>query len=111
MGADHAAGFLDEVVNGAVQLGRSRICVDIEDEDFAGIQTGCPQEAAIIGQARVVRFVAATHGDRVNDLRIGLRVGVHVYGDEFVLTVANPLKAKRPDVNIVFLAHDFGHIR
>ena len=111
MGPDHAAGLLDEVVNGAVQLGRCRVRVDIEDEDFAGVQTGRPQEAAIIGQARMVRFVAATHGDRVNDLRIGFRVGVNVYGDEFVLTVANALKAQRPDIHIVFLAHDLGHIR
>jgi hypothetical protein len=59
----------------------------------------------------VVRFVAATHRDRVNDLRIGLGVRVNVYRDEFVLTVANALKAQRPDIDIVFLAHDLGHIR
>ena len=110
MGPDNAAGLLDEVVNGAMQLGRCRICVDIEDEDFAGVQARGPQVAAIIGQARVVRFVAATHGNRVDDLRIGLGVRVNVYGDEFVLTVANALKAQRPDIHRVFLAHDLGHI-
>ena len=38
MGSDHAAGLLYEVVNSAVQLGGCRIRVDIEDEDFAGVQ-------------------------------------------------------------------------
>ena len=59
----------------------------------------------------MVRFVAATHGDRVDDLRIGLGVRVNVYRDEFVLTVANAFKTQRPDIHIVFLAHDLGHIR
>ena len=111
MGSDYAARFVDEVINGAVQLGRCRVSVNIKNEDFAGIQTRRPQKTAVIGQAGVVRFVAAAHGDRVNDLCVGLRVGVHIYRDQFVLTIANALKAQCPDVHVIFLTHDLRHVR
>ena len=37
-GADNAAAFGDEVVDGPVQAGFRRVTVNVENEDFAGIQ-------------------------------------------------------------------------
>ena len=37
MGPHNTASLLDEVIDGAMQLGGCRVRVDIEDEDLAGV--------------------------------------------------------------------------
>ena len=58
-----------------------------------------------------MRLVSAAHRNRMDDLCIGVGVRVHVDGDELVFAIANALEAEGPDVDVVFLTDDFGHIR
>ena len=85
--------------------------MDIEDKDLAGIETGEPELAAIVGESAVVRFVASLDGRAADDFAVGRRAGLYIDGDEFVRAVAQTFDAERPHIDELFLSVDAGEIR
>ena len=51
MGADNAACFINEVVNGAVQPRRGGVRMDVENKYLAGIQARGPEKSTVIREA------------------------------------------------------------
>lgn len=106
VGSNGSASLLFEIFDGFDETRTSRISVDIEDEDFAGFETGEPELAAIVGEATVVRFVASADGMRVDDLAVIAGAWLDVDGDELVGTVALSIDAEGPNVDEFLLALD-----
>ena len=109
--ADDAAAVGDEGVDRLVQRRLGGIAVDVEDEDLAGVESGGPQIAAVVGEPGVVRLVASADGKGVDHLAVLRRFRVGVDRHQLVLLVADTLHAQGPDVDEVFLADDLGHVR
>ena len=106
-----AAGGVGEVVDGLDQLRFRRIGVDVEDEDLAALQTGEPELAAVVGEAAVVRFVAAIDGNTVDDFAVVGRAGLYVDGDKFVRAIAQTFYTECPNIDELFLTFDPGEVR
>ncbi len=70
MRSNDATAFGNKIGDGSGQARFGRIAVYVENKDLAGVQSRRPQVFAVIGEARVVGFVAATHRHRVDDLSI-----------------------------------------
>ena len=60
--ADHATAACDEVINGSVQHGPGGITVNVEDKNLAGIESTRPEVMPVIGEPRMMSFVASAHG-------------------------------------------------
>src|SRR4051794_12595730 len=104
MGADHAAGGLDKVVDRPLQPRSRRIGMDIENEDLAGIQAAGPEVAAVIREAAMMRLVATAHRNTGDHLAIGGGAGTDIDRDQLVRSVTQALDAKGPDIDILLLA-------
>src|SRR3954469_20552013 len=111
MGTRGAAGGFSEIVDRLSQLRFRRIGVDVEDEQFAGIETGEPKLAAVVGEPAVVRFVAAIDGHAVDYFAERGRARFYIDGNEFVSAIAQAFDTERPNIDELFLAFDAGHVR
>ena len=107
---DDAAAFRDEVVDRPYQRRFTRIAVNIEDEDLAGIQSRSPQVTTIVGEPRMMCLVATADRQLVDDLTVGLGIRAYVDRDELVLFVAEPLDPESPDIDEILLADYLRHV-
>jgi hypothetical protein len=85
--------------------------VDIEDEDLAGIETGEPELAAIVGKSSVMCLVAPLDGRGTDDFAVGRRAGLCIDGNKFVHPIAETFDPERPNINELLLSVDAGEIR
>jgi hypothetical protein len=110
VGADEA-GFGGQIGDGFHQFRFARRGGDIEHIDLVIVQATGPQEAAVIGEAHVVRFAASAHRDLAHDLAELLRGRVDIDRYQFVEAVTHAFDAQRPHVHEIFLALDqVGHV-
>ena len=103
MGPDHAARLLHEVLDRARQTGLGGITRHVEHIDCAVVEAADPEEAAVVGEATVVRLVAAAYGDARNHAAVvrSLRVGPD--RDQLVGSVPEALDPERPDVDEILV--------
>jgi hypothetical protein len=108
VGAHQAAGVLDEGLDRLHQLRLGGFEATSKMKIWLVSRLLRPEEAPVVGEAGVVRFVLTGHRGPVDDLAVtaGGRVGVH--GDDAVVAVRHPLHPERPHVDEVLLA---GHLR
>src|SRR3954471_13692682 len=106
MGTGGAAGGFSEIVDRLSQLRFGGIGVDVEDEELAGVETREPKLAAVVGEPAVVRFVAAIHGNAVDDFAERGRARFYIVGNEFVSAIAEAFDTERPNIDELFLAFD-----
>src|SRR3954466_10952485 len=106
-----AAGGFSEIVDRPGQLRFRRIGVDVEDEELARVETREPELTAVVGEPAMVRFVAAIHGDAVDDFGVRRRARFYIDSNELVCAIAQAFDTERPDIDEFFLAFDAGHVR
>src|SRR5215470_3529073 len=88
-----------------------RVGGDVEDPDHAVVETPGPQVTAIVPEARVMRLVPAAHRHRGDHLAVVRRVRrVGADRDQLVGAVTHALDAEGPDVDVVLLPGDLGHV-
>ena len=94
-----------------MQLRCRGVAVDIENENLAGIQATGPQIASVVREAGMMGFVAAANRDAVHHLTVFGGDGIDVDRDELILLIAYTWHTKCPDVDDIFLANNFCHVR
>ena len=81
MGSNYPTAAIHKITDGLVQLGFGRVRMHIENEDLAGIQPRSPQMPPIVGESRVMSFVAASDRECMDNLTVVGRVWSYVNGD------------------------------
>ena len=82
----------------------------VEDEDLAVLETGEPELTPVVGEAAMMRFVAALDGNSVNDFAVGGRAGPYVDGDKLVHAIAQTFNPERPNIDKLLLALDASEV-
>jgi hypothetical protein len=80
--------------------------MNVEDEDFAALQSGEPKLAAVVSETAMMRLVPPLDRITVNDFPVAWRPGLHVHNDQLVRSVAEPLHPESPDIDEFFLSFD-----